>query len=211
MLADDIIRPSISAWNSLLFLVDKPDGSFCPVVDFRRINDVTTTETYPLPQLQDWFDALGGAQFFSTLDLKSGYWQVPLDSSSKEKTAFSCHLGNFEFNVLPFGLKNAPAHFQKMMEIILSGLHWKRCIIYIDDIILFSTTFDDHLTTIREVFDALTKANLKIKPSKCTFVRPELNFLGHVISANGISPNPDKIIALQSYPVPKTRIHVHAF
>src|SRR3569832_1343824 len=98
-----------------------------------------------------------------------------------------------------------------MMEIILSGLHWKRCIVYIDDIILFSTTFEDHLTTIREVFDALTQANLKIKPSKCTFVRPELHFLGHVISAKGISPNPDKIIALKSYPVPKIRKQVQAF
>ena len=136
-------------------------------VDYRRLNSLTKKDAYPLPRIDDTLDALSGACWFSTLDLASGYWQVEMDHSDKEKTAFSTPFGLFQFNVMPFGLCNTPSTFQRLMEMVLAGLHWSTCLVYIDDIIIFSCNFNQHLERLEEVLQRLQSAGLKLKPSKC--------------------------------------------
>lgn len=143
----------------ICFLLRKKNGSFRPVVDYRGLNSVTKTDVYPLPRIDESLDSLSGSQFFSTLDLRSGYWQIAMDPASQEKTAFTTPLGHFEFAVMPFSVKNAPADFQRVMELALSGLQYRSCLVYIDDIIIFSKTFDDHVQHLSEVFSAVREAN----------------------------------------------------
>ena len=160
---DIIIRPSVSPWSSPILLVPKKDGGTRLVVDYRRLNNLTRKDSYPLPRIDDTLDCLGGAQYFSALDFSSGYFQVPLDDESRPLTAFITQGGLYEFNVMPFGLCNAPSTFQRMMEATLRGLQWHQCLIYLDDVIVFSQTFDDHLRHLSLVFDRLRIANLKIE------------------------------------------------
>lgn len=211
MLHDKVIRPTTSPWASPLFLIGKKDGGIRPVIDYRKLNEVTRTQVYPLPHMDDYFDALGSAKYFSTLDLKSGYWQIPLDEESCEKTAFTCPIGHFEFKVMPFGIKNAPADFQRLMEIVLSGLNWKKCLVYIDDIIIFSDSFDEHLVALGEVLAALERANLKVKPEKCHFLQSNISFLGHIISPEGIKPDPAKVQDLVDFPIPNSVKQIQKF
>ena len=138
MLKEGIIQPYHSPWSSPITLVPKKDGSIRFCVDYRRLNSVTKKDAYPLPRTQEVFDQLRGAEIFSTLDLKSGYWQMPMGEASKEKTAFTCHLGLFEFNRLPFGLTNAPALFQRAVASVLTGLIGRSVMLYIDNIVVFS-------------------------------------------------------------------------
>lgn len=211
MQKDGIIVPSNSPWSANMFLVKKKDGSMRPVVDYRGLNSITKADVYPLPRIEDCLDSLAGAQFFSTLDLRSGYWQIAMDPQSQEKTAFTTPFGHFEFSVMPFGIKNAPSDFQRIMEIALSGLQWKSCIVYIDDILVFSRTFDQHLKDLENVFSALRKVNLKIKPTKCTFLRKEVPYLGHIVSREGIRPDPEKISAIVKAEPPKTVKQLQSF
>ena len=149
MLKEGIIRPSSSPWSSPVVLVRKSDGSWRFCVDFRRVNAVTHQDAYPLPRIDATLESLSGSKFFSTLDLASGYWQVELEEADKEKTAFSTTSGHFEFNVMPFGLTNAPATFQRLMECALAGLTPLESLIHLDDIVVFSANFDDHLEQFR--------------------------------------------------------------
>ena len=141
MLVKEIIRPSVSPWSSPIVLVTKPDGSARFCIDYLKVNSVTKKEAYPLPRIDDSLNALGGAKYFTTLDLQSGYWQVALQERSKELTTFTTCKGHWEFNVLPFGLSNAPATFQRLMDLVLTGLHWIQCLVYLDDKIIFGKTF----------------------------------------------------------------------
>lgn len=141
----------------------------------------------------------------------SGYWQVEMNSSSKEKTAFVTHSGLYEFTTMPFGLCNAPGTFQRLMECVLRGLTWQIALIYLDDVLVYSRTFDDHLQHLRLVFDRFRTAGLKLKPSKCHFGQKQVNYLGHVITRDGIQPDPEKIKVVQEYPVPGTVKDVRAF
>ena len=139
------------------------------------------------------------------------YWQIKLDKASREKTAFVTHAGLYEFNVMPFGLTNTPSCFQRLMECVLCGLNWKIALIYLDDVLIYSRTFEDHLKHLRLVFDRFREAGLKMKPSKCHFGKKKVRYLGHVISKEGIYPDPEKIVAIKEYPVPRSVKEVRAF
>ena len=157
-------------------------------------------------------DALAGSVWFSTLDLKSGYWQVEVQEEHKERTAFTVGpLGFWECNSMPYGLTNAPATFQRLMEQCMGDLHLQKCLIYIDDIVVFSKTLDEHVKRLSEVFARLQSCGLKLKPSKCDFLKKSVRYLGHIISADGVQTDPDKIEAIQNWKVPQTTDDVRRF
>lgn len=153
-----VVQPSTSPWASPAVLVRKKDGSnrFC--VDYRKVNSVTRKDAYPLPRIDETLDTLAGSKWFTTLDLISGYWQVEMSEKDKEKTAFCTSCGLFEFNVMPFGLCNTPATFQRLMELVLAGLQWKSCLIYLDDVIIVGRTFSEHLHNLRGVLNCIREA-----------------------------------------------------
>ncbi len=208
---DGLIRSSTSPWSSPIVLAKKKDGTLRFCVDYRKLNAVTKKDAYPLPRIDDCLDTLKGAQWFSTLDLRSGYWQIPMADDSIEKTAFCTRYGLFEFLVMPFGLTNAPATFERLMERVMSGLQWTQCLVYIDDIIVFGNSFSQTLKRLASVFDRLRQASLTCKPSKCELFRKSVKFLGHVVSRKGISCDPDKVEAVASWPQPTTVRHVRSF
>ncbi|KAK8786810.1 hypothetical protein V5799_023415 [Amblyomma americanum] len=211
MLNDGIIQPSNSPWSSPVVLVKKKDGTLRFCVDYRKLNSVTKKDVYPLPCIDDSLDRLRQAKYFSSVDLRSGYWQIEVDERDREKTAFVTPDGLYEFRVLPFGLCCAPATFQRMMDTVLTGLKWQTCLVYLDDVIIFSTTFSEHLQRLRVVLEAVLSAHLTLKPQKCHFGFTELKFLGHVVSSEGIRPDPDKISAVADFPVPTDKKAVRRF
>lgn len=206
-----VIEPSTSPWCSPVVLVKKKDGTMRFCVDYRRLNDATKKDSYPLPRIDDTLDTLNGMKWFSTLDLKSGYWQVEIKDRDKEKTAFSTGKGLWQFNVMPFGLCNAPATFERLMEQILAGLLGDTCLVYLDDIIIVGRDFDDHLGKLEQVLSKLREANLKLSPKKCSLFKRKVNYLGHVISKDGIQTDPEKISAVKDWPIPRDKTAVRAF
>ena len=211
MLNRGIIQPSVSPWASPIMLVKKKDGTDRFVVDFRRLNSVTRKDSYPLPRIDDALDALNGTKYFSTMDLLSGYWQVEMSPESREHTAFITYGGLYEFLVVPFGLTNAPSTYERLMECVLRNLTYKICLIYLDDILVYSKTFEEHLSHLRQVFDRLRHANLRLKPSKCKFACTKVNYLGHVVSPEGIAPDDDKISTVKDFPRPHNFKTVRSF
>ncbi|GFX27079.1 hypothetical protein TNCV_439851 [Trichonephila clavipes] len=195
MLDEGIVQPSESPWSSPIVLVRKKDGSWRFCVDYRKLNSVTKKDVYPLPRIDDTLDCLKGAMFFSSMDLRSGYWQIEIDEADREKTAFITPEGLYEFKVMPFGLCNAPATFERMMDNLLRHFKWTMCLCYLDDIIVFSETFEDHLIRLRLVLKCLQEAGLKLNSKKCLFAAQEVKILGHLVSSNGVRPDPDKIKA----------------
>lgn len=190
MLDRGVTSSSVSAWASPIVPVRKKDGSIRFCVYYRKLNHVTKKDAFPLPRIDDTLGALSGAKWFSTLDLKSGYWQVEMDPTDKDKTAFSMGSGLYEFDVMPLGLCNAPGNFQRLMEHVLRGLHWQTSLIYIDDIIIYGKTFDKHMSRLGEVFTRLREADLKLEPSKCELCKKEVKYLGYIVSewGGGLAP-----------------------
>ena len=210
-----VIQPSKSPWASPIVLVRKKDGSLRFCIDYRSLNSVTKQDRFPIPRIDDLLDQLDQAQFFTTLDLASGYWQIRVDDASREKTAFSTHRGLFEFRVMPFGLTNAPAVFQRLMQLVLCGLNAEEgpgfVDVYIDDILVFSRTIEDHVAHLRQVFARIRAANLKLKPLKCHFLRRSIDYLGHVITPQGLQPNSKQVAAVQDFPAPENASQVRQF
>jgi transposase InsO family protein len=211
MLQENIIEPSDSPWSSNICLVTKKDGSLRFCVDFRKLNQVTRKDAYPLPRIDDTLDTLTNSQWFSTLDLASGYWQIKMHPKDKPKTAFATHKGLFQFNVLPFGLSNGPASFQRLMGKVLGHLNWYKCLCYLDDVIVFGHNFETALANLESVFSCLRQANLKLKPSKCVLFQEQVQFLGHVVSKDGVQCDPAKIDAVKTWPRPENKSEVKSF
>ena len=211
MLKEGVIEPADGPWASPIVLVRKKDGTVRFCVDFRKVNQVTKKDAYPIPRIDDSLDALSGSQFFSTLDLVSGYWQVDVHPKDKEKTAFGTHMGLFQFRKMPFGLCNAPSTFERLMERVLKGLQWHICLLYLDDIVVFSTDFQTHLERLRTVFGRMRSAQLKMKAKKCHLFRTEVEYLGHIISRDGVATAEDKIQKVRDWPTPSNAREVRQF
>jgi transposase InsO family protein len=180
-------------------------------IDYRGVNNLTRKDSYPLPRISDCLDALGAATYFSTFDLRSGYFQIAMDENDMDKTSFITRRGTFRFTSMPFGLCNAPATFQRVMDVVLTGLNYEICLVYLDDIILFSHTVSEHLVRLCQLLNRLRGANLKLKPSKCHLLKKTVTFLGHVVSAGSIATDPAKIIQVREWPTPRDVTEVRSF
>jgi hypothetical protein len=211
-----IIRPSISPYSSPVWLVPKKiDASGKPkyrmVIDYRALNNKTIEDKFPLPRIDEILDSLGKCCYFTTLDLAQGFHQIEMDPGSIEKTAFTVDQGHYEYVRMPFGLKNAPSTFQRMMETLLRNCIYKFCFVYMDDVVIFSKSLQEHLIHIKTIFEIFRNANLKVQLDKSEFLRKEVGFLGHVITPEGIKPNPSKIEAVKKYPIPSSVKEIKAF
>ena len=206
-----IITESTSPWASPLVFVRKRDGTTRVCVDYRKVNQLTSFCAFPLPRVSDCLDCLHGAKLFSTLDLQAGYWQIEIKPEDRPKSAFISRRGLFEYVTMPFGLCNAPSTFERCIELIMKGLQWKTLLIYLDDLIIFSSTFEEHIERLDEVLTRLSKAGLKLKPSKCELFQEKVIFLGHLVTPAGVEPDPEKVEAVRDWPVPKNVTGVRAF
>lgn len=180
-------------------------------MDYRHLNAITVKNKYPLPIIDELLDELAGAQWFTKLDLRAGYHQIRMHIEDEHKTAFQTHHGHFEFRVIPFGLTSAPATFQSVMNNILSTLLRKCVLVFVDDILIYNQTMEEHLIHLQTVFQILHKHQLKVKKSKCSFAQQKLAYLGHIISPNGVSTDSDKIAVVQSWPVPSSVKELRSF
>ena len=212
MLDSNVIRKSHSPWASNIVPVRKKDGKLRFCVDYRQLNQRTIKDAYAIPRMEDTLDLLHGKKWFSTLDLKAGYWQVEMEECDKPYTAFTVGpLGLFEFNRLPFGLSNSPATFQRLMERVLGDLNMSICLAYLDDILIFSESYEDHLKHIEMVIQRIKEAGLKLNPSKCKFFRRSVKYLGHVVSSEGLQVDASKTDALEKWPIPENVDDVRMF
>ncbi|KAK7898384.1 hypothetical protein WMY93_019237 [Mugilogobius chulae] len=208
---DKVIRESSSPYASPIVIVKKKDGSIRLCVDYRQLNSKTRRDAFPLPRIEESLDALCGAKWFSTIDLASGYNQVPMAERDKHKTAFCTPFGLFEFNRMPFGLCNAPSTFQRLMERMFGSEHCQSLLLYLDDVVVYSASIDEHLQRLGTVLSRLQKEGLKVKLSKCEFFKREVKYLGHVISGEGVSTDPDKVAAVAGWPRPNTVTELRSF
>ncbi|XP_040195045.1 uncharacterized protein LOC120928035 [Rana temporaria] len=210
MLELGVIEPSASPWASPVVLVPKRDGTTRFCVDYRRLNDCTVTDAYPMPRVDELLDKIAQGQYLTTIDLCKGYWQIPLDAEAIPKSAFITPFGLYQFLVMPFGMKNAPATFQRMIDELLDGLQDFACA-YLDDIAIYSQTWEEHLRHLGIVLDRIRDANLTLKPDKCNIGMSEVQYLGHRVGCGKQRPEPAKIEAVLNWPVPRTKTQVLAF
>ena len=212
MLALDAIRVSQSPYASPVVLIRKPNGQIRFLIDFSKLNSKTKRHAYAMPRINEMLDSLYGARWFSSLDIKSAYWQVEVEEADKEKTAFTVGpLGFYECNRMPLGLSNAPATFQRLMENCLGDMNMHSCLIYLDDIVVFSRTFGEHIERLEKVFERLVDAGLKQSPAKCNLFQKELKYLGHIVSPEGVSTDPKKVDCVKEWPVPQNLKQLQSF
>jgi len=211
LLDKGFIRPSNSPFGAPILFVKKKDGTLRMCVDYRALNKITIKNRYPLPRIDELLDRLLHAKVFSKMDLASGYHQVRIEEDSIPKTAFRTRYGHFEYTVLPFGLTNAPATFMRLMNDVFADLLDECVIIYLDDILIYSQDEKSHMEHLRMVFDRLRKEKLYVKAKKCSFMKSEIEFLGHVVSADGIRTDPNKIKAIEEWPTPKNAAELRSF
>ena len=211
LLQRGVIQPSSSSYAAPIVLVRKKSGELRMCVDYRRLNSLTRRDMFPLPRIDECLDAIGGATLFSTLDLASGYHQVAMDDDDMHKTAFTCPYGLYEFRRMPFGLCNAPATFQRLMQTSMHDFIFKILLCYLDDLLVFASSFGQHIENLEKVFMRLKTIGVKLNPSKCKLLHSSVGFLGHIISAEGISTNPDTVRAVQDFETPKTLKQVRSF
>ena len=211
LLDKDLIEPSASPYGAPVLFVQKKDGSLRMCVDYRALNKITVRDRYPLPRIDELLDRLHGCKVFSSLDLQSGYHQIRIADADKEKTAMVTSAGQFQFKVLCFGLTNAPATFQRVMNKIFQPYIGKFVLVYLDDILVMSRSAAEHEHHLRTVLHILRENQLSAKLSKCEFNRPQLHFLGHVVGRDGISVDPDKIAVIRDWPVPTNLKQLQAF
>ena len=212
LLKAGIITESESPWSSAVVLVRKKNGALRFCVDYRQLNLRTVRDSYALPRIEESLDLLSGSKYFSCLDLRSGYYQVELEEQHKARTAFTVgHLGFYQFNRMPFGLTNAPATFQRLMTKLMGDLHSKECLVFIDDVIVYGSSFEEELQRLERVFQKFEDSGLKLNSSKCCFFKKKIKYLGHVVSEDGIETDPEKIEKVEQWPLPKNVDDVRQF
>ena len=209
MLDHDIIEPSDSDWSSPCILVPKPDGSFRFCTDYRKLNSVTKTDSYPIPRIDDCIDKIGNAKYVTKFDLLKGYWGIPLTERAKRVSAFATPDGLYQYKVMPFGMKNAPATFQRLVNKLTAGID--NCEVYIDDIVVYTDTWEDHIKSIRSLFNKLREANLTVNLVKSEIAHAHVIFLGHVVGQGQVKPIQAKVEAIQKFPVPTTKKELMRF
>uniref|UniRef100_A0A673WIT2 Reverse transcriptase domain-containing protein n=1 Tax=Salmo trutta TaxID=8032 RepID=A0A673WIT2_SALTR len=207
----DFIEPSDSPWAAPVVMVPKKGGKLRFCADYRRLNEVTRKDSYPIPRIDESLDLVRGSSWLSSLDLRSGYWQVPLSPEARAKTAFSTNRGHWQFKVLCFGLCNAPATFERLMDRVLDGIPRQQCLVYLDDILAHGSSFQSALVALRSVLERVAAAGLKLHPEKCHFMRREVSFLGHRVGKEGISTMEDKVGAVRDWPTPTDQRQLKSF
>ncbi|XP_055017481.1 LOW QUALITY PROTEIN: uncharacterized protein LOC129411251 [Boleophthalmus pectinirostris] len=211
LLDADIIRESESPLASPVVVVKKKNGKIRLCIDYRKLNSRTIKDAYALPNIEETFSALSGARWFSVMDLKSGYYQVEMAEEDKAKTAFTCSLGFYEFNRMPQGVTNAPSTFQRLMEKCVGDVHLSKVLVFLDDVIVFSQTLEEHEARLMKVLNCLKSYGLKLSPEKCQFFKSSMKYLGHVVDAQGVHTDPDKVSALKDWPCPANREELKRF
>ncbi|KAH9297900.1 hypothetical protein KI387_029582, partial [Taxus chinensis] len=211
LLEKGLIHPSVSPWGAPVIFVKKKDGSLRLCVDFRQLNKVTIKNRYPLPRIDDLFDQMQGARVFSKIDLKSGYHQLRISDADIHKTAFRTRYGHYEFTVVPFGLTNAPAVFMSLMNGVFRTFLDRFVLVFLDDILIYSHSKEEHEEHLRQVLQVLREQKLYGNLEKCSFFQTEIQYLGHIISSEGISVDPSKIQAILDWPTPTSVTEVRSF
>jgi hypothetical protein len=210
MLQMGIIKESVSNWASPIILVDKPDGSVRFVIDYRKVNAISENDAFPLPRVDDLIELIGRAKFITKIDISKAFWQIPLSQESQSISSFITPFGLYHFTVMPFGLASSGCTFQRLMQKVLVGLQ-AFASAYLDDIIIFSDTWDEHLIHIQKVFDRIKSAGLTIKKAKCDFANAIVTYLGHVVGNNTIAPTKAKVKSILEFPKPQDKKQLRQF
>lgn len=211
LLAAGIIRESRSPYASPIVVARKKSGKVRMCIDYRTLNTRTIPDQYTVPRIDDALDCLSGSKWFSVLDLRSGYYQIPMSEEDKEKTAFICPLGFYQFERMPQGIMGAPATFQRLMEKAVGDMHLLQCLVYLDDVIVFSRTLEEHEERLLKVLDRMEEFGLKVSIDKCQFFRTSVKYVGHIVSEDGVSTDPDKISAVSQWPQPTNLKSLQSF
>lgn len=211
MVARGVVQPSTSPYASPVLLVKKKDGGWRMCVDYRHLNAITVKNRYPLPIVEELLDELAGSAWFSKLDMCSGYHQIRMMEGEEYKIAFKTHHGHWEFKLMPFGLTRAPGTFQEKMNVVFTPVNRHGVLIFMDDIFVHTATLSEHIQKLKKVFQILKQHQFYIKQLKCSFAQPSLEYLGHVISAEGVATDPHRITAIKQWPIPTSVKEVRSF